>query len=360
MGALSPPHGTCADTTNGAASDWRRFKTAETAAWANVDNGVQTAWQAETGSMCSSWRREAEDARHQWGDLVRSTQTIWVSYATTADTRSLVDFKRGIIEVETITKPKEASRDARRRITNQFRRILGHRSADGSAILEGLLATRKGRPLNRETLPGYIATEIVPNIKPVKRSDKKSGVRYRVDIPLLPDHVQRRADRYAPLVEKYARRYGISPALVMSIIHAESFFNPVAVSKSGAVGLMQLVPETGGRDAATVVYGRSRQPSVQALFDPETNIHLGVAYLHLLQNQYFLSEANPEKRRFLIICGYNWGPSVLRRKVLKRYNYPALEKNEAFSLLTRTTPRETAAYLAHVEGRISSYQAMFL
>lgn len=50
--------------------------------------------------------------------------------------------------------------------------------------------------------------------------------------------------RFESLIEHYARWYGLDPALLAAVIQVESSFNPLAVSEKGALGLMQLMPET--------------------------------------------------------------------------------------------------------------------
>ncbi len=80
--------------------------------------------------------------------------------------------------------------------------------------------------------------------------------------------------RYAPLVDRVAARYRISAQLVHAVVRAESAYDPRAVSRAGAVGLMQLMPETAAR------YGvRDRR-------DPAANLDGGVRYLIDLLEQF--------------------------------------------------------------------------
>ncbi len=96
--------------------------------------------------------------------------------------------------------------------------------------------------------------------------------------------------KYEPLISRYAKKYGVSKALIKAVIHAESDFNPYAVSKKGAQGLMQLMPET------------ARDLSVQDVFDPEENIRAGVQYLKML-----LQKFNGDLS--LSLAAYNAGPN---------------------------------------------------
>lgn len=76
-----------------------------------------------------------------------------------------------------------------------------------------------------------------------------------------------RGSRYDPIIERHSIHYGVDPVLVRAVIQVESGFNPQCVSRRGARGLMQLMPETARR------YG------VTSIFDPEQNIRGGVRYL---------------------------------------------------------------------------------
>lgn len=72
-------------------------------------------------------------------------------------------------------------------------------------------------------------------------------------IILPPKSILRKARQYRPMVKNYADKREVDPALVLAVIHSESAFNPMAMSYIPAYGLMQIVPRTGGKDAADVV-----------------------------------------------------------------------------------------------------------
>ena len=103
---------------------------------------------------------------------------------------------------------------------------------------------------------------------------------------------QSEKERLAPLVEEAARTYQVDAALLHAVISAESGYDSAAVSHKGAVGLMQLMPETARR------YG------VENSFDPAQNIRGGAKYLsYLLQ----LFGHNPE----LALAAYNAGENAV-------------------------------------------------
>lgn len=115
-------------------------------------------------------------------------------------------------------------------------------------------------------------------------------------------------NRYATLVEDAARTYQVDPALLHAVISAESGYNSLAVSHKGAVGLMQLMPETARR------YG------VENSFDPEQNIRGGTKYLsYLLQ----LFDNNLE----LAVAAYNAGEKAVIRN---GYSIPPYRETLAY------------------------------
>ena len=88
---------------------------------------------------------------------------------------------------------------------------------------------------------------------------------------------------YAGLIEQYACQYGLVPYFVAAIIHTESGFVPEAVSGAGAIGLMQIMPETGEWIAGKLGLENF---SSDNLLDPETNIEMGCWYLQFLQERF--------------------------------------------------------------------------
>jgi SLT domain-containing protein len=96
------------------------------------------------------------------------------------------------------------------------------------------------------------------------------------------------------IITAAANRYGVRPDLVRAIIQVESGFNPVAVSRVGAQGLMQLMPRTAAHLGAS------------DLFDPEQNIFAGVKYLSMLLDRFNGNVA-------LAVAGYNAGPNAVGR-----------------------------------------------
>ena len=88
---------------------------------------------------------------------------------------------------------------------------------------------------------------------------------------------------YEDLIVKYANEYELDPYFVAAVIKTESGFRPDAESSAGAIGLMQIMPETGQWAAEKI--GMENFTN-DMLLDPETNIRLGCWYLSFLKERF--------------------------------------------------------------------------
>jgi len=99
---------------------------------------------------------------------------------------------------------------------------------------------------------------------------------------------------YSPIIKQAADRHRVDQELVHVVIRAESNYDPFAISSAGAMGLMQLMPET------------ARQYGVNNVFDPAQNIEGGVRYLKDLVHLY-------RGQTRLVLAAYNAGQEAVRK-----------------------------------------------
>ena len=99
-------------------------------------------------------------------------------------------------------------------------------------------------------------------------------------------------DKYDELINDASERYGVDFRLVKAIIKAESDFNPRAVSRKGAMGLMQIMPEN------------FQHLDIRNPFDPEENIMGGTRYFRYLYDRF-------DGKLALSLAAYNAGPTTV-------------------------------------------------
>ena len=112
----------------------------------------------------------------------------------------------------------------------------------------------------------------------------------RIDVASM----QRNRVLYSALIEREAERWQLSPQLLHAVIRAESAYDPNALSRAGAQGLMQLMPET------------ARRFDVDNVWDPSENLQGGARYLRELMDMF---DADLE----LVLAAYNAGENAVRK-----------------------------------------------
>lgn len=131
---------------------------------------------------------------------------------------------------------------------------------------------------------GTIALTNVPSDSRYRRIELDSS---RLHLA-LPEQV------LAPVIARHSRQHQLHPALIRAVIKAESNFDPHAISRAGAVGLMQLMPQTAVR------------LDVRDLYDPDDNVGGGTKYLRQLLDRFHGNLP-------LALAAYNAGENVVDR-----------------------------------------------
>ncbi|MFQ1014373.1 membrane-bound lytic murein transglycosylase MltC [Avibacterium paragallinarum] len=303
-----------------------------------------------------------------WGvnELLVASRKDYVKYTDSYYTRSHVSFDEGVITVE-------SQQDTSRLHNAIVHTLLMGSDAKGIDLfasgdvpissrpfLAGQVVDNFGQQITNEFVAGNFADYLISNKLQSRRLSNGRLVQFVV-IPMIANHVAVRAQKYIPMVRRAARKYNLDESLILGIMQTESSFNPYAISYANAIGLMQVVPHTAGRDVFQMKR-RGGQPSKSYLFDPEKNIDAGAAYLWLLQNKYLDGITNPTSKRFAMISAYNSGAGAVLRvfhedKEMAIAQINRLYPEQVYRILTTSHPSAQARnYLIKVDKAQKSYR----
>lgn len=145
---------------------------------------------------------------------------------------------------------------------------------------------------------------------------------------------------YSGYVEKYSEEYGVPSPIIYAVIKNESSFRPDAVSPRGAIGLMQLTPDTFDWLCSKT----GEESNSDLLYNPETNIRYGTYFLSLLHNEYQSWDT--------VYAAYNAGRGRVNEWLsLEEYNNNGRLKNIPY--------KETAEYVEKVKKSAAVYSRLY-
>jgi len=130
----------------------------------------------------------------------------------------------------------------------------------------------------RDTRPDYVRRPASPPTSSAQSSSKANST----------------GSSFTEIINSACYRHGVDPALVHALVKVESDFNPYALSRRGAMGLMQLMPQT------------AVDMKVRNVFSPDENIDGGVKYLRYLLDRY-------EGNLSLALAAYNSGETAVQK-----------------------------------------------
>ena len=276
-----------------------------------IQRDFETLMAALTGKVRNTWGEK---------EIKVPERKRYVKYTQNYMSRAIVDFDKGTVHVETLDdkQPKDSLKNAivttlltpnDPRAVDLFSDKGVSLTDDNDPYLLGLVTDQQGKAIRTPESADRFADYLIEQQAKTRIVDLNGASKTALytTIPMVANFSNRQAEKYRPVVTRFAEHYKISPSLVFAVIRTESNFNPFAVSSAPAYGLMQLVPTSGGRDAYRKAKGQDTVPSRDYLFDPENNIELGVAYLHVLSYDQLEQIENHVSREYCVISAYNTG-----------------------------------------------------
>ncbi|MEP7727936.1 murein transglycosylase domain-containing protein [Marinomonas primoryensis] len=293
----------------------------------------------------------------------------YVKYTNDYQARTIVDFEKGTVRVETLTTNspldtlKQAVATTLLTTADPTKTDIFSSSApntEGVPFLYPQVMDHDGKLVQYRWRAERYSNYLVTN--KLKKSKSNGKTVYAVEFDLVAQHEHLRQEKYSDYVIAAAKRYNLEPALIYGIIETESSFNPYAVSPANAYGLMQVVPSTAGKDVYNLVKKKSGQPTKEVLFSPASNIDIGSAYLYILQTRYLVKVTNKVSQEYSMISAYNGGTgNVLktfdsnRTRAMDKLNQTSV--SNVYKKLRYDHPRsESRMYLEKVTKAKKNYE----
>ena len=386
-----------------------------------IDLTLDEQFEILNQAMEDGYQKLGKEVALSWGtqEVKLPTTTTWVDYSDDLNLRRMIDFELGTISIERIIDIDDKVTDIVADIGQASRELQTDSLADlakkdtalkyaretlearGLELVEPTQSGAKQTPvlagsgqmvtsmsleeavnqaLEMETtdsgIPGLegkadkiqatmMADIVAPPFKASVTPLVKNRRKVSIQIPLKANFRHLLADEYLATVATEASRQDLPPSLLLAVMETESHFNPRARSAVPAYGLMQLVPRSGAMDAYEKVYGEKTLLGPEYLYQPDNNMELGAAYLHILHNRYLRHITDPDSLQYCAIAAYNTGAGNVARSFTGKTNVRTAARlintmtpNEVYTHLQENLPyEETRRYLVKVTEAQKKYFA---
>lgn len=294
-----------------------------------------------------------------WGskEILIAGPKDYVQYQDDLQTRVHINFVSGVLTIETLS--TNVMKDLKQAIVHTLLMSEPSEMMSDLSVLDNQkepflynqVMDETGQAIRWQWRASHFADYLLAN--KLKTRESNNHLISFITINLVANHVNTRAHKFLPYVKESAGRHQLDEKLILAIMEVESNFNPFAVSRSDALGLMQVQQHTAGRDLYAR-QGKSGEPSRNYLLDPKNNIDMGSAYLALIRDTYLAGIKHPTSMRYAMITAYNGGAgSVLRtfssdrKKAVDIIN--SLTPQQVYDKLTKThASQESRNYLVKV------------
>lgn len=317
-----------------------------------------------------------------WGEdnVVLSDKKSFTQYDESLKARQTVDFEKGKVTIEIVTDVNESITPEvfEKKLDTLKKETVAEASAKDpvNKLADDYMKKKKIVKADQADpkSDSNFVMEMLPETKVPKTAIKekiittKEGKKKKivsVEVPMVPDHLEKRANRFKPDVMARAKQFGLEPSYIFGVIQTESYFNPLAVSPIPAYGLMQIVPTSAGMDAYIALKGKKRLLPPAYLYDPENNIELGGQYLNIIRTRYLRGVKDPRSLDYCTATAYNAGIGNLyrsfsgkksgRKEAIAKIN--SMSSDEVYEHL-RTSPalvEEAHNYVKRVDDYKKNY-----
>jgi len=309
------------------AQDFNSFKTNHYKNFNIYTNSLEKEFQEYKKTIEEEFQKYKKEISKYWQKPLLTTKKEFVEYSKDKKIRKRIDFENSKIKIEVIAKSEqEAEQKAKKalallsiettkeafeknpalkKIENKLKKIALSKPPNNTPIIADVIYKKPPTIKEIKFFTQNSIKQAKTDIKPSKLPDKKV---YSYTISLPKKIYLIKAKNLKPIVSEKSKKFALSPALIYAIIETESSYNPMARSYVPAFGLMQIVPQSAGKDAYKMLFGKPKLLSPGYLYNENNNILIGSAYLKKLYYIYFKDIKNPLSRLYLTIAAYNTGP----------------------------------------------------
>ena len=322
-----------------------------------------------------------------WGDYRPGDKTHWVEYDKNG-VRKSVNFESGDVELEMLVDKRTAQKQVEAALKKRILALLltSKREAfNRDDIAQAVEKKMANKPTVKaaEVPDTPLLSNLVPelksdNLEKITRISKKFEKQAIIDVRAakkknkkvvrmkfkIPTDAPRKSKEFLHRARKIADKEKIPLTLIMGVMETESAFNPMAKSGVPAYGLMQIVPRSAGKDATGYLFGKPKVLSPSYLYNPDKNIEIGGAYLHILYFRYLKKIKDPVSRLYCAIAAYNTGAGNVAKAFSGKTNINKaaikinrLTPKQVYQKLRRDLPyKETQHYVKRVSTNMVKYQ----
>ena len=354
-------------------SEFERFQQQRQQEFEQHQQDFQEAFQEFRDTFHEEFAAYQEELRANWSDPQMSDSQRWVEYSDDQSSRTVVDYENNSITVDV---PSEAGTQG---VLSRLNELLGRTMDEAYERDEVTQRTQEKAALGEDSNTSAGDQRVLSEIRPEdveqmleqaevdEREEPNDEGKRRVislTVPMPEERASRKAEEFREQISRYAERYEVDEALIAAIMHSESSFNPMARSHIPAFGLMQIVPQSAGKDVAQKIYGEIRLFSPDYLYNVDNNIQAGAAYLNILYYRYLAAIENSESRMYAVIAAYNTGAGNVAKAFVGNTNIRQaagvineLTPHEVYEQLRANLPYdETKHYLVNVASRTEAYR----
>ncbi|HLX13503.1 MAG TPA: murein transglycosylase domain-containing protein [Bacteroidota bacterium] len=373
------------DSAMQADTAFQRYLSQQNASFAQYAAHEDSLYQQYYEEQEKAFQEYVQQITKVWGqnNIDTTTKKDWVSYDPDFTGKRSVDFENGNAKVEVVMDKAAVGNpdQVRTKLKAEVLKLIKDRGTDDpmetkqnthandTPILTGQLQTADGKTVTESNADQFV-NQLIESSKIDKEditgTDGNKRTAIILKIPLVSDHIRRRAETFRDVIIANAGKYKMDPTLLFAVTHTESYFNPKARSGVPAYGLMQLVPTSGARAAYQFIYSVDTLVTPEYLYTPGNNVELGAGYLDLLLTKDFKRVKDDRSRVYLAISAYNTGPGNVARAFTGKKNLNqaipiinGMTSDEVYDRLRTNLPfQETRDYVQRVSTRMGMYNSM--